>query len=222
MPDAVLPSPALVVGVELGLKDFAALSNGERMEAPKFFRKAQRKLKRAQRVVSRRNVLSSKRRAKSKHRAAIIQAKIANGRKDFIHKITTDLVQNYDGICIEDLSVRGLARTKLAKSILDASFGEFRRQLEYKSIWNRRHLAVIDRWFPSSKACHVCGAVNPYLTLADRHWDFICGAHLDRDLNASLNIPSEGLKLIFAVGHTEKKNARSSRPKTSVVEAVCI
>jgi putative transposase len=169
MPDTTLPvaDPANVVGIDFGLKDLIVLSSGGRMEAPKFYGRAQRKLRRAQRAVSRRK-LHGRNRAKAQQRASRVQAKTANRRNDFIHKITTDLVRNYDGICLEYLSIKGLAKTKLAKSMLDASFGEFRRELEYKSIWNRRHLAVIDRWYPSSKTCHACGAVNAELTLADR------------------------------------------------------
>jgi putative transposase len=112
-------------------------------------------------------------------------------------------------ICIEDLSVKGLARTKLAKSVLDAGLGEFRRQLEYKTIWNRRHLAVVDRFFRSSKTCHGSGAVNDALTLADRSWTCVCGLDQDRDLNAALNIRSEGLKQIsLAAGQAERLDAR--------------
>lgn len=210
MPDTA-PSPAApekVVGVDLGLKDLIVLSDGRRVQAPKFYQRAQRKLRRAQRAVSRRK-LRSKNRAKAQQRSTRVQAKTANRRNDFIHKLTSDLVRKYDGICIEDLSVKGLAKTKLAKSILDAGLGEFRRQLEYKAIWNHRHLAVIDRWYPSSKTCHACGAVNDDLTLADRSWVCGCGLVHDRDLNAALNIRSEGLHLIpLAAGHAERINAR--------------
>jgi putative transposase len=123
--------------------------------------------------------------------------------------MTTGLVRNYQGICIEELSVKGLERTKLAKSVLDRGLGEFRRQLEYKTIWSRRHLAVVDRFFPSSKTCHACGTVNGALTLADRSWTCVCGLQHDRDLNAALNIRSEGLKRIsLAAGHAERLNAR--------------
>jgi len=209
MPDAILPAvnPARMVGIDVGLKDFAVLSNGERIRAPKFFRKRERKLRRAQRMLSRRQK-GSARRLKAKRAVSLVQAKTANQRKDFLHKLTTDLVAKYEGICIEDLSVKGLARTKLAKSMLDASLGEFRRQLEYKALWNRRHIAVIDRWYPSSKTCHCCGWINEELTLSDREWDCLgCGTHLDRDLNAALNIRTEGLKLL-AVGHGRVRASR--------------
>ena len=149
MPDIPLPkaSPENVVGIDLGLKDFAVLSTGERIAAPKYFRKLERRLAKAQRRLSRRQK-GSKNRDKARLAVAKVYQKIANQRSDFIHKLTTSLVRNYDGICIEDLSLKGMAKTKLAKSVLDAALGEFRRQLEYKTVWNRKHLAVIDRWFP--------------------------------------------------------------------------
>ncbi len=215
MPDAALPAadPSRVVGIDLGLKDFAVLSDGERVPVPQFFRRAERELRRAQRVFARREK-GSKRKHRARYKAALVHRRTADRRKDFLHKLTSGLVAKYDGICIEDLSVRGLAKTKLAKSMLDASLGEFRRQVEYKTIWNRRHLAVIDRWYPSSKTCHVCGAVNDALTLSDRSWTCICGAHHDRDLNAALNIRSGGLKILVAAGHAETLNCSSSECKT--------
>jgi putative transposase len=165
-------------------------------------------MRRVQRMLARREK-NSKRRLWARRLAARIHTKTANQRSDFLHKMTTGLVRNYQAICIEDLSVKGLARTKLAKSVLDAGLGEFRRQLEYKTIWSRRHLAVVDRFFPSSKTCHGCGAVNGALTLADRSWTCVCGLDHDRDLNAALNIRSEGLKRIsLAAGHAERLNAR--------------
>jgi putative transposase len=221
MPDAAIPPDSGgVVGVDLGLKDFAVLSDGGRIEAPKLYRRAQRKLRLTRRMVVRRKP-HGRNGAKAQQRAARIQAKTANRRKDFIHKVTTGLVRKYEGICIEDLSVKGLAKTKLAKSILDASFGEFRRELEYKSIWNRRHLAVIGRWYPSSKTCHQCDAVNDSLTLADRSWTCAgCGVRHDRDKNASLNIRAEGLK-ILAAGHAESKTHAVAGVRPPEVEAAC-
>jgi len=119
-------------------------------------------------------------------------------------------------VCAEDLSLRGLARTKLAKSFADAGLGEFKRQLEYKCQWNRRHFVMVDRFFPSSKMCHVCGAINDTLTLSDRHWVCGCGMVHDRDKNAAINIRDEGLR-ILAAGHAESLNARGDtvRPATA-------
>jgi putative transposase len=215
VPDVALPAPdpAKVAGVDLGLEDFAVLSTGpdtpkERVPAPKFFRKAQGKLRRAQRVLSRRR-RGSKRRLRARRRVARIHQRVADRRGDFLHKLTTGLVGRFDGLCIEDLCVRGLARTKLAKSVLDAAHGEFRRQVGYKAVWRRKHLAVVDRFYPSSRTCHACGRVNDALTLADRSWVCVCGAVHDRDSNASDNIRDEGLR-ILAVGHTDKENAQGA------------
>jgi putative transposase len=213
MPDTALaaPDPCRVVGIDLGLHDFAVLSNGVRVPAPKFFRVAERTLRKAQRIFSRREK-GSARKHRAKHKVSLVHRRTANQRKDFLHKLTSRLIEKYEGICIEDLRVKGLARTKLAKSITDASFGEFRRQLEYKTIWNRRHLAVIDRWYPSSKTCHTCGAINDALTLADRRWTCVCGVCHDRDLNAALNI--------LAVGYTDKLNARGPSARLPQLGAV--
>lgn len=209
MPDMALPppDPAQVVGIDLGLIDFATFSDGsDPIPAPKFYRKARAKLRKAQRTFSRRQP-GSKRRAKSRAQIARIQQRTANQRSDFLHKLTTDLVRRFGGLCIEDLCVKGLARTKLAKSVIDASFGEFKHQVEYKSLWNRKHLATIDRFFPSSRMCNACGGFNDTLTLKDREWDCGCGAHHERDFLAACNIRDEGLR-ILAAGHAESRNAR--------------
>jgi putative transposase len=220
MPDTALPAadPDNVIGIDLGLRDFAVLSDGGRIPGPRFFRKNERKLRRAQRVFSRRKK-GSARRLRANRAVSLVHRKTAHQRKDFLHKLTSRLVVKYDGICIEDLSVKGLVRTKLAKSTTDASFGEFRRQLEYKTVWKRRYLAVVDRWYPSSKTCRACGAVNDALTLADRTWTCVCGVCHDRDLNAALNVRSEGLKILTA-GHAERITARGPDVRLPQVEAV--
>lgn len=208
MPDVALPpaKPENVVGIDLGLKDFAVLSNGERIAPPKHYRAAERKLRKAQKALSRKQK-GSKNREKARQQLARIHQRVKNKRQDFLHKLTTSLVQNYDGLCIEALSLKGMARTKLAKSVSDAALGEFRRQLEYKTVWHRKHLATIDRFFPSSKLHMECGAINDALTLADRVWTCGCGTIHDRDLNAARNIRTEGLKLLVAAGHAEILNA---------------
>ena len=222
LPEGPLLPPAAdkVVGIDLGLIDFATLSDGsDPIKAPKFYRKGRRKLRKAQKTLSRRKQ-GSKRRTKARVKAAHVHQKIANQRSDFLHKLTTNLVHDHDGICIEDLNVKGLASdpsgARLAKSFSDASMGEFRRQLEYKSLWNRKHLVVIGRFFPSPKLCNVCGALNDHLTLSDREWDCGCRAHHRRDFLAACNIRDEGLR-ILAVGQTERLNAQgaSVRPGTS-------
>lgn len=214
MPDVGLPpvDPACTVGIDLGLKEFAVLSDGTREPSPRLFRKGQRKLRKAQRAASRRQV-GSQRRAKAKQKVARVHQKITNQRGDFLHKLTSNLVKKYDVFCIEDLSLRGMARSKLAKSVMDAALGEFRRQLQYKCLWARKQLVVIDRWFPSSRLHAQCGFINDQLTLSDRIWTCSCGTVIDRDLNAATNIKTEGLKML-AVGQTESLNAQgqSVRP----------
>jgi putative transposase len=203
MPDVPLPAPSPddVVGLDAGLKDFLVLSNEERVPSPRFYRKAQRKLRRAQRVFCRRRN-GSKRKDKARQRVARIHQKTANQRKDFLHKESTKLVRRFAGVCIEDLCVKGLARTKLSLSFADAAHGEFRRMLEYKGVWYRKHTMVVGRFYPSTKTCGACGAVNHSLTLADREWACpVCGVVHDRDLNAARNVKAEGLRTL-TVGHT--------------------
>jgi putative transposase len=212
LPEVALPAPQSPVGVDLGLIDFATLSNGEAIPAPKFARRAARRVRLAQRVVSRRK-RGSHRRKKAKRQLSRVQQKVAHQRNDFVHKVTTDLVGQFDLICIEDLFVKGMARTKLARSVLDAAFGEFRQQLEYKTLWNYQRLVVVDRFFPSSKQCHCCKAVNDELTLSDRVWSCGCGSVHRRDLNAALNLKAEGMRLV-AAGQADTLNARGAARKT--------
>jgi putative transposase len=221
-----------VIGVDAGLKDFIVLSapsplgaavgarsDGQRVAAPKFYRKGQRKLKRAQRQLSKRKK-GSQNRNKAKKRVARIHKKISHQRQDFLHKLSTTLVREHDGVAIEDLNLKGLVKTKLAKSFNDASHGEFKRQLEYKSLWNQKWFVKIGRFFPSSKLHAACGTIKTDLTLSDRYWLCACGALIDRDANAALNIKLEGLKQmatmpegtsygqeIVAAGQTETLNA---------------
>jgi len=209
MPEVPLPpaNPERVVGIDLGLKDFAVLSDGTRIAPPRFYRKGLTKLRRAQRQLSRKQK-GSKNRDKARHRLNRVHTKIRNQRQDWLHKLTTGLVQKYDGLCIENLNLKGMAKTKLSTSVLDAALGEFRRQLAYKAVWHRKHLSVIDRYFPSSKLCSECGAINQNLALSERVWTCGCGAVHDRDLNAARNIRAEGIRQIpVAVGHPETINA---------------
>ena len=206
LPDAMLSvNSEKVAGIDLGLKTFAVLSNGEEIANQRFFRKGQKKLAKAQRQLSRKERHGANR-TKAKQKVARVHRKIANQRNDFLHQLTRCLVDQYDGFCIEDLCIKGLARTKLAKSIDDAALGEFRRQLEYKTLWARKPIAVVSRGFPSSKMCGECGTLNDALTLSDRHWTCGCGAIHNRDLNAAKNIRREGLKQL-AEGHSDSVNA---------------
>lgn len=194
------------MGLDLGLKELVVTSNGERINPPQYYRRQARKLARAQRTLSRKQ-RGSQNRTKARRHVARLHQKIKNQRQDFLHQLTTSLVREHDGLCIEDLCVKGLAKTKLAKSVLDAGWGQLRRMLEYKCRWSYKHLAVIDRWFPSSKTCAHCGAIHAHLTLADRTWICLCGEIIDRDLNAAQNIRLQGLMMMDAVGHTESENA---------------
>jgi putative transposase len=211
MPDVAIPAPEpeRTIGIDLGLIDFVTPSDGSKpVPAPKFYRKATNKIRRAQKAVSRRQK-GSKRREKARNRLARAHQEAGRQRQDFLHKLSTDLVGRYEAICIEDLNVKGLARTKLAKSFADAAMSEFRRQLEYKCSWNRRTLVVIDRFFPSSKMCNRCGALNDRLALSDREWDCDCGARHKRDFLAACNIRDEGLRLL-AAGQAERLNAQGA------------
>jgi putative transposase len=209
VPDVVLPlpEPACSVGLDLGLKEAVVLSTGPRVPAPRFYRRGARKLRRAQRTFSRR-VKGSRNKAKARANVARVHHRVANQRADFVHKLSTTLVTTHHAVCIEDLNVRGLARTKLAKSVADAVMGMLRRFLEYKGQWYGVHVVVVDRFYPSTQLCHVCGFKNAALTLSDRTWRCpSCGSVHDRDLNAALNIRDEGLR-ILAVGYPESLNAR--------------
>jgi putative transposase len=208
MPLRLVPPPeaAQSVGLDLGLKDAVVPSTGPRIPAPRFYRRAERKLRRAQRTYNRRQE-GSRNRARARTHLARVHQRVANQRTDFTHKLSTTLIKTHQAVCIEDLNVRGLARTKLAKSVADAAMGRMRRLLEYKGQWYGVHVVVVDRFYPSTQLCHVCGFKNAALTLSDRTWRCpSCGSVHDRDLNAALNIRDEGLR-ILAVGHTERLNA---------------
>jgi putative transposase len=207
IPDVEPPAPVNPVGVDLGLKDLFVLSDGERVRAPRFARTADRRLGRSQKDLSRKKP-GSRRREKAKRCVARVHRKVSNQRGDFLHKLTTDLTRKYDCICVEDLNTRGLAKTKLSRSVLDAAFGEFLRQVEYKATWSFKRSIKVGRFFPSTKLCSGCGALNPNLRLVDRTWlCSSCGTQHDRDLNAARNILAEGMRLL-AAGQTETPNAR--------------
>lgn len=177
------------VGIDLGLKSFATLSDGLVIENIKFFRDKQSEISKMQKHLSRKTKGSNRHR-KNKLKIARLHNKIANKRNDFLHNITTYIVNNYDNIYIEDLNVLGmLSNHKLAKAISDTSFSMFRSMLEYKCKWYGKILCVIDRFYPSSKTCSECGWKKENLTLSDRIFKCEnCGIEIDRDLNAAINI----------------------------------
>jgi putative transposase len=191
-----------VVGVDLGIKDFAVLSTGEKFRGPKALRSNEKKLKRLQRSLSKKKK-GSRNRQKARFCLAKQYLRIRNIRQDFLHKLSTDLVRRFCTIVIEDLSVSNMVKNHhLAKSISDQGWGEFRRQLDYKTKLANQELVIADRFYPSSKLCSICGQKNDRLQLKHRKWtcDF-CGTVHDRDVNAAINL------LELAVGHTERINA---------------
>lgn len=190
-----LPDNGKQVGVDLGLVNFAVFSNGKRIKAPKHFRRQQAALKRAQQHLARKKK-GSKRRELQRIKVAGIHEKIANSRKDFLHKTSAFAVRHFGFIGVEDLNVKGMVRNRsLAKSISDASWGEFLRMLEYKCQWYGRELVKVGRFYPSSKSCSECGFVVQSLPLAIREWKcHECEATHDRDLNAAINVLREAIK----------------------------
>ena len=182
----------MTVGVDMGLKDFVVTSDGVKTPAPKYLHKAQKRLARLQRRLSR-SQKGSKGREKARLAVARQHERIANQRSDFLHKTSHWLVTNYGLIGIENLNVRGMVRNhKLAKSISDVGWGEFKRQLLYKGGWYGSQVVVIDRFYPSSRECSNCHHVLSELKLSVREWDCpICGAHHDRDINAAKNIENQ-------------------------------
>lgn len=183
------------VGIDLGVKTLASLSDGTAYENPKTLRRYQKLLARAQRQLAKKQK-GSKRREKAKLRVRRIQKRIADIRANAIHQATTEIVQRYDFVAMEDLNVKGMVKSHcLAGAVSDAAFGEFERQMQYKLDWEGGELALIDRWFPSSKLCSACGCINGGLTLADREWTCPdCGTVHERDMNAAKNILAKGLQ----------------------------
>ena len=189
------------VGLDLGIKSFLVSSNGKEYDNPKYLRKSISRLKYQQRQFSKHK--SNKR----KHRLAILHEKVANQRKDFLHKVSTELIRENQSIALEDLNINGMLKNHcLAGSISDVSWGMFVTMLEYKAKWNGVNILRIGRFEPSSKTCNCCGYINKELTLKDREWTCPeCGSVLDRDINASINIKNFALNKL-CMEHTHKNH----------------
>ena len=201
-----LPKTNSAIGIDLGITDFAILSDGQKIDNNRFTSKMEKKLKREQRKLSKRALLAknkgiplyeAKNYQKQKRKVARLHEKVMNQRTDFLNKLSTEIIKNHDIICIEDLNVKGMLRNhKLARSISDVSWSSFVAKLQYKADWYGREIIKVDQWFPSSQICSECGHKDGKKSLDIREWTCpICDTHHDRDINASINILTEGLRI---------------------------
>lgn len=192
-----LPKTNQNIGIDLGLVDFAIMSDGTKIENPRFYEKSEQKLAKLQRELSRKTI-GSNRWNKVRIKVANLQKHVANQRKDFLQKLTTWIIRQNDIICIEDLDVKSMKETNSTirnKRVGDVSWSEFRRMLTYKSQWYGKQLSVVDRCYPSSQICHCCGHRDGKKTEDIREWVCPeCNSELDRDINAAINILNEGFR----------------------------
>ncbi|WP_264653282.1 RNA-guided endonuclease InsQ/TnpB family protein [Actinoplanes cyaneus] len=189
--DETLPPVDSAIGIDLGLTHFAVMSDGTKVTAPKFWRRAARKLQRLQQALSRKQK-GSNRRKKAVIKVARAHAQVADTRRDWQHQLSTAIIRDNQAVYVEDLCVVGLGRTRLAKSVHDAGWASFTGMLEYKAARYGRTFARVDRWFPSTRMCSDCGRISDKMALNVREWDCACGSHHDRDVNAAKNIKAAG------------------------------
>ena len=212
-----LPFNDNAVGIDLGITRLIATSNGDKVTNPKHFKKHRKRLKKAQKNLSRKQK-GSKNREKARVKVAKIHNQISDDRKDFLHKLTTQLVRENQTIAIESLAVKNMVKNhQLALAISDSSWSELVRQLDYKCRWYGRKLVAIDQWFPSSKRCSHCGHIVDKMPLNIREWICpSCGCNHDRDVNASKNILAAGLAVSVwgaSVRPEQSKSVKASAMK---------
>ncbi|MFJ9546807.1 RNA-guided endonuclease InsQ/TnpB family protein [Streptomyces erythrochromogenes] len=218
IPHAV-PDTGAVVGIDVGLTALVTLSTGEKVANPGHRRGERERLARAQRALSRKKE-GGRNRAKARMRVARVHARIADRRRDHLHKLTTRLVRENQTLVVEDLAVRNMLRNRrVAGAVGDAAWRELRTMLEYKAAWYGRELITVDRWFPSSKLCSVCGAMAGAMPLHVREWMCEgCGTVHDRDENAAVNLLAAGLAATACGAGVRPQRESSSRSGRSVVK----
>jgi putative transposase len=209
-PEETLPPRDCEVGIDLGLTHFAVMSDGRKVTAPKFLRRAARRLKRLQRALARKQ-RGSRNRGKAVVQVARAHARVADTRRDWQHKLSTTVIRDNQAVYVEDLCVVGLGRTRLAKSVHDAGWAGFTAMLEYKAARYGRTFARVDRWLPSTKMCSDCGRVTDKLRLSVRSWVCPCGSIHYRDHNAAKNV--------LAAGQADNGNDRGARVRPGPVPA---
>lgn len=187
-PSEVLPATTPEAGIDLGLGHFAVLSDGTKIDSPRFLRRAEKRLKRTQQSLSRKTK-GSKNREKARHKVARAHARVADARREFHHQLSTKLIRENQAIAVEDLAVKGLARTRLAKSVHDAGWSTFTAMLEYKAARYGRTFVRLGRFEPTSQVCSACGIKDGPKPLHVRVWTCKeCRTVLDRDINAAVNV----------------------------------
>ncbi len=206
-----LPASGSAVGIDAGLDHLLTLSTGEKIANPRHERRDRARLARAQRNLARKARGDGVNRAKARRKVAKVYARIADRRRDHLHKLTTRLVRENQTLVIEDLTVRNMLKNgKLSRAISDAAWSQFRSMLEYKAAWYGREVIAVDRWFPSSKLCSVCGTLREKMPLSVRTWTCDCGTTHDRDVNAAKNLLAAGLA-VSACGAGVRPQRESSR-----------